>query len=108
MPRPKKGTPESELATQRWRETMQERYGGVTEKMQEIGAIGGRNSNNGGFASKKVGSDGLTGQQRAKKAGKKGGSVSKLKPKVVEQPVEPVEEPKTSIWDRLRVKKGSA
>ena len=104
MARPRKGSPEAELATQRWRETMQERYGGVTEKMQEIGAIGGRNSNNGGFASKKVGSDGLTGQQRAKKAGAIGGAVSKRKPKAVE----PVEEPKASIWDRLRVKKGSA
>ena len=104
MPRPKKGTPEAELATQRWRETMQERYGGVTEKMQEIGSIGGRNSNNGGFASKKVGSDGLTGQQRAKKVGSIGGAISRRKPKVVET----VGEPKVSIWDRLRVKKGSA
>ena len=95
MARPRKGSPEAELATQRWRETMQERYGGVTEKMQEIGSIGGKASNNGGFASKKIGRDGLTGAERAKRAGAVGGAVSKRKPKA-------------SIWDRLRVKKGSA
>lgn len=43
----------------------------------KIGAIGGRNSNNGGFASEKVGKDGLTGAQRAKIAGSIGGKISR-------------------------------
>lgn len=40
---------------------------------KRIGALGGRHSTNGGFASDKVGKDGLTGRQRARIAGKKGG-----------------------------------
>ena len=42
-----------------------------------IGQRGGRNSNTGGFASKLIGRDGLTGQQRAVKLGAIGGSISK-------------------------------
>lgn len=42
-----------------------------------IGKIGGKSSNTGGFASLVVGEDGLTGRQRARIAGAKGGSVSK-------------------------------
>ena len=38
-----------------------------------IGRIGGRNGHNGGFASEKVGTDGLTGAERARIAGAKGG-----------------------------------
>ena len=83
MARAKKGTPEGRLATERWRETMQERYGDITGKMQEIGAAGGRNSNNGGFASKKVGSDGLTGAERAVRVGAVGGRISRRGKKVV-------------------------
>ena len=52
---------------------------------RRIGQKGGRNSKNGGFASKEVGADGLTGIQRAKIAGTKGGRISKrgpAKPKV--------------------------
>lgn len=41
MARPRSGTPEGDLATARWRETMNERYGGVTERMAEIGRKGG-------------------------------------------------------------------
>ena len=44
---------------------------------KEIGSVGGKNSNTGGFASNKVGTDGLTGQQRARIAGAKGGFVSR-------------------------------
>ena len=44
-----------------------------------IGAMGGRKSNTGGFASKLVGADGLTGQERARKVGGKGGAISKRK-----------------------------
>ena len=42
-----------------------------------IGQDGGQGSNNGGFACKKVGKDGLTGQERAKAAGRIGGSISR-------------------------------
>lgn len=44
---------------------------------REIGRKGGKNSTNGGFASLNVGSDGLTGYQRAKIAGRKGGLASR-------------------------------
>ena len=43
----------------------------------EIGRVGGKNGNSGGFASDKVGADGLTGAQRARIAGAKGGRISK-------------------------------
>lgn len=46
----------------------------------KIGKKGGQNSKNGGFASKKVGKDGLTGAERAKKAGAIGGSISRRGP----------------------------
>lgn len=45
-----------------------------------VGSIGGKKSSNGGFASQKVGKDGLTGIQRAKLLGSKGGGISKRKP----------------------------
>lgn len=45
-----------------------------------IGAIGGKNGNTGGFASNKVGADGLTGYQRSHIAGAKGGRNSKRGP----------------------------
>lgn len=41
------------------------------------GAKGGRNGNTGGFASDIKGIDGLTGQERARIAGAKGGRISK-------------------------------
>lgn len=43
---------------------------------QRIGAKGGRNGHTGGFASDKVGKDGLTGKQRAKVVGQLGGFAS--------------------------------
>ena len=43
----------------------------------KIGRIGGRNGNTGGFSDKKVGKDGLTGPERAKQAGRKGGLKSR-------------------------------
>ncbi len=42
-----------------------------------IGAMGGKLGTTGGFASSVVGSDGLTGRQRAVKAGVMGGTISK-------------------------------
>lgn len=47
---------------------------------REIGRKGGKRSSTGGFASKRVGKDGLTGLERAKLAGTKGGRISKRKP----------------------------
>lgn len=42
-----------------------------------IGAKGGKRGKTGGFASSKVGADGLTGRERARLAGSKGGRISK-------------------------------
>lgn len=44
---------------------------------REIGRKGGRNGHLGGFASEVIGRDGLTGWQRAKTAGRKGGTISR-------------------------------
>lgn len=50
---------------------------------RDIGRLGGQRSNNGGFASSKVGADGLTGKQRAAKAGAVGGKISRRTKTVV-------------------------
>lgn len=47
---------------------------------RKIGAIGGKISTTGGFASLKVGADGLTGLERAKVAGTVGGRISRRGP----------------------------
>lgn len=47
---------------------------------KRIGAIGGRHGRTGGFASNVVGKDGLTGPERARMAGKKGGTISRRGP----------------------------
>lgn len=47
---------------------------------KRIGAKGGRNGATGGFASNKVGEDGLTGRQRAVLAGAIGGHTSRRGP----------------------------
>lgn len=52
---------------------------------KRIGKIGGRNGHTGGFASDKVGKDGLTGAERAKIAGKKAGAKSKRGYKFIRQ-----------------------
>lgn len=76
MGRPKKNTPAGKLATERWRKTMQERYGDITAKMQEMGRKGGKNGKGpdykGGF-----GGD----RELAKRAGRKGGRISRRKGK---------------------------
>lgn len=43
----------------------------------KIGRKGGQNGTTGGFASDKLGADGLTGRERAKKAGAAGGRISR-------------------------------
>lgn len=76
MGRPKKDTPAGKLATERWRKTMQERYGDITAKMQEMGRKGGKNGKGpdykGGFAGDR---------ELAKRAGRKGGRISRRKSK---------------------------
>ena len=41
MARPNANSPEGRLATERWRETMKERYGGASKFMRTVGAKGG-------------------------------------------------------------------
>lgn len=55
--------------------TNQAKYGYDFYKI--IGAKGGRKGKTGGFASTKIGADGLTGKQRAMLAGAKGGKISR-------------------------------
>lgn len=64
--------------------TNKERYG--ERFYAEIGSKGGKLGRTGGFASDKVGRDGLTGLERARVAGIKGGRIGKRGPvvKVVE------------------------
>ena len=76
MARPKKNTPAGKIASEKWRQTMTEKYGSVTDKMRETGRIGGLNGKGpdykGGFAAN---------HEHAKKAGAKGGSISRRKSK---------------------------
>lgn len=54
--------------------TVKERYGEGYWK--SIGSLGGKRGKTGGFASKKIGEDGLTGKERASIAGSVGGKKS--------------------------------
>lgn len=57
-----------------------ERYGSeeaLRQHYSEIGGIGGARSKSGGFASTAIGDDGLTGPQRASRAGALGGAKSR-------------------------------
>ncbi|MEM6997702.1 MAG: hypothetical protein AAF413_02195 [Patescibacteria group bacterium] len=57
------------------RDTNKKRHG--SDFYQRIGKLGGMKSKKGGFASNKVGKDGLTGRERAKLAGARGGRISR-------------------------------
>lgn len=78
MGRPKAGTKEGDAASERWRQTMINKYGvdGVHKKMQEMGRKGGKNGKGpdykGGFAGDR---------ELAKRAGRKGGRISRRKGK---------------------------
>lgn len=78
--RARKGTPEGEEASKRWRETMEKRYGDYSSFMKKIGSKGGKNGSSGGFACLKVDENGMTGPQRASKYGTIGGHISKRGP----------------------------
>ena len=56
-------------------DTIRERHG--SDFYKRIGKAGGLKSRNGGFASEKIGDDGLTGSERARIVGAKGGSKSR-------------------------------
>lgn len=58
-------------------QTIKEKWG--TDFYREIGRKGGKNGHTGGFASDVIGRDGLSGKERARIAGKKGGTISKRK-----------------------------
>ena len=57
------------------RNTNYERHG--EDFYARIGKMGGMNGRTGGFFSNKVGKDGLTGRERARVAGRKGGLISR-------------------------------
>jgi hypothetical protein len=56
-------------------ETNKKKYG--ADYYRNIGRLGGSKSRGGGFASDKVGEDGLTGLERARICGAKGGKISR-------------------------------
>lgn len=91
MSRPKKGEPGCEAANSKWRESMLKKYGGeeaLREMMRQRGRLGGRNGRGedyqGGFACKQVGADGMTGRERSRVAGAKGGRISRRRKKKVD------------------------
>lgn len=62
-------------SARKFRETVAQRYGSwekFLEVNRERASRGGKKKGKKGFASKKIGSDGLTGKERARLAGKKG------------------------------------
>lgn len=60
--------------------TNMERHG--KDFFSKIGRKGGQNGTTGGFASNVIGKDGLTGYERARIAGQKGGKISKRNYKI--------------------------
>lgn len=77
--------------------TNKERHG--ADYYANIGRVGGKNGTTGGFASDVVGKDGLTGIERARIAGAKGGKISKRgKAKHPHIKKEEVEEVKQKGW----------
>lgn len=99
MARPKKNTPEGKIASEKWRQTMIEKYGSVTDKMRETGRIGGQNGKGpdykGGFAADR---------ERAKIAGAKGGSISRRSSKYQKVFEENIEAIKSTINSTATIK----
>lgn len=88
MARPMKGEPGYKESVVKWRKTTLERFNGDKKAMSDffrtIGRKGGINGRGvgytGGFASHKVGEDGMTGYERARIVGSRGGKRSKRGP----------------------------
>lgn len=71
---------QTKLGAERARQTNIEKHGSLEaykQFMRDIAAQGGIKGKDGGFASQKVGPDGLTGKERARTAGAKGGRISR-------------------------------
>lgn len=66
------GTPKGGAAAA---QTNKQKYG--ADFYAKIGSEGGRKGRTGGFASDKVGEDGLTGRERARVMGARGGKISR-------------------------------
>lgn len=78
--RPKRGTPSGDRATEKWHDTILKKLGSeeaIVEYFRTMGRKGGKNGHTGGFASFVVGSDNMTGYQRARVAGARGGKISR-------------------------------
>ena len=68
--------------------TLLQRFGSeeaVRAWRREIGRKGGAKSRGGGFGSEKVGKDGLTGSERARLAGTKGGKAKRIPSNLTEK-----------------------
>lgn len=80
--------PNTKEGAEKARRTLLERLGSeeaLKEYYRNIGRMGGAKSRGGGFASEKVGNDGLTGAQRARLAGKKGGRATHISNEVSDE-----------------------
>lgn len=88
MARPTKGEPGYKESVIKWRKTTLEKFNGDKKAMSDffraIGKKGGMNGRGkgytGGFASNKIGEDGMTGYERARVAGSLGGKRGKRGP----------------------------
>jgi len=65
----------TKLGGQKAAKLIKEKHG--ADFYARIGSMGGHNGHTGGFASEAKGADGLTGPERARIAGAKGGRISK-------------------------------
>lgn len=80
--------PNTKEGAKKARRTLLEKLGSeeaVREYYKQIGSMGGKKSRGGGFASEKIGSDGLTGAERARLAGQKGGQATHISSEVSEE-----------------------
>lgn len=80
--------PNTKEGAEKARRTLLERLGSeeaLKEYYRNIGRMGGAKSRGGGFASDKIGKDGLTGAERARLAGIKGGKATRIPSNLTEE-----------------------
>lgn len=80
--------PNTKEGAKKARQTLIERLGSeeaLKEYYKNIGRMGGRKSRGGGFASNSIGKDGLTGAERARLAGAKGGRATHVSSEVSDE-----------------------